>query len=145
MYRCPDCGTFNQIPSVREAGAPSCSHCHQRLDLSGAPQEVSAENYHQVRGTSPVPVVVDFWAAWAPPSREADLVVELFARRNAGKVLVVKVNSDKSPKLLARLGIEAVPTFQAINGGEELARHGGVLPHDAFERWAGRAFSRPAA
>jgi thioredoxin 2 len=122
-----------------------CSNCNEVLDVSGAPQEVSTERYIEVLANSPVPVVVDFWAEWAPPCRMADPVVEQFARSHAGKVLVLKVNSDKSPQLLAQLGIEAVPTFQAISGGEEFARHAGVLPQDAFERWADRAFTRPSA
>ncbi|MBS1151681.1 MAG: thioredoxin [Myxococcaceae bacterium] len=122
-----------------------CGNCNEALDVSGAPQEVNTERYIEVLTSSPVPVVVDFWAEWAPPCQMADPVVEQFARRHAGKVLVVKVNSDKAPQLLAQLGIEAVPTFQAIQGGEELARHGGVLPQDAFDRWADRAFTRPAA
>ena len=143
MYRCPECGTFNEPQTLR--GRPACSNCNEVLDVSGAPQEVSTERYIEILANSPVPVVVDFWAAWAPPCRAADPVVEHFARKHAGKVLVLKVNSDKSPQLLAQLGIEAVPTFQAIQGGEELARHGGVLPQEAFDRWADRAFTRPEA
>ena len=145
MYRCPDCGTFNQPSALPVIGKRICSNCFEVLDVSGAPQDVTAERYVEVLANSPVPVVVDFWARWAPPSQAADSVVEQFARKNAGKVLVLKVNSDKSPKLLAQLGIKAVPTFQAIQGGEELARHGGVLRQDAFDRWVDRAFMRAAA
>lgn len=143
MYRCSECGTFNAVSSLR--GKPTCTHCNEELDVSGAPQQVSAERYLEVRASSPLPVVVDFWASWAPPCRMAAPVIEQFARSHAGKVLVLKVNSDKSPALLAQLGIEAVPTFQAIQGGEEFARHAGVLPQDAFDRWADRAFTRPSA
>ena len=75
----------------------------------------------------------------------ADPVVEQFGRSHAGKVLVLKVNTDKSPALLAQLGIETVPTFQAVQGGEEFARHAGLLPQDAFDRWADRAFTRASA
>jgi thioredoxin 2 len=143
MIRCPECGTFNQLESLR--GKHVCSSCNQLLDVSGAPQEVSGECYLEVLARSPVPVVVGFWAAWAPPCRVADPVVEQFARSRAGRVLVLKVNTDKSPQLLAKLKIQAVPTFQAIEGGEEFARHAGVLPQDAFDRWADRAFTRPSA
>lgn len=145
MYRCLDCGTFTQPSSVPVAGRPVCSHCNEPLDVSGAPQHVTAERYAEALASSPVPVVVDFWASWAPPSRAADSVVEQFGRKHAGKVLVLRVNSDKSPKLLAQLGISSVPTFQAIQDGEERARHGGVLRQDAFDRWADRAFLRVAA
>ncbi len=143
MYRCPSCGTFSPAPEKRHHA--TCGTCGEALDLSGAPQEVNVERYVEVLAHSPVPVVVDFWAHWAEPSRAAEPVVEDFARRHAGKVLVLKVNSDKAPELLQTLGIGAVPTFQALADGEEVGPHGGVLPCDAFERWADRAFHKAAA
>lgn len=143
MYRCSDCGTFNLIDDVELS--PSCSSCSRELDVSGAPQEVSAEGYTRALASSPMPVVVDFGVKWAPPCQAVEPVIEHFARKHAGKVLVLKVNGDKSPKLFASLGIKAVPTFQAFEQGIEVARHGGVLRQDAFDRWADRAFSRAAA
>lgn len=115
------------------------------MDLTGAPQNVTSDRYVEILEKAPMPVVVEFWADWAAPSRAAEPVVEDFARRNAGKVLVLKVNSDKAPMLLQTLGIGAVPTFQALDHGEEVGRHGGVLPSDAFERWVGRVFHKAAA
>ena len=48
--------------------------------------------------------------------------VLLLLARHAGKVLVLKVNSDRAPQLLQTLGIGAVPTFQALDRGEEVGR-----------------------
>ncbi len=128
-----------------QARKPVCSQCHEALDVSGAPIEVSTERYQQIVASSPMPVVVDFTAPWAAPCRAADEVVEQFARRQAGKVLVLKVNFDKSKALIDELGIKAIPTFQAVKGGEEFARHAGLLHRAAFDRWAERAFTRAAA
>ncbi len=128
-----------------QAGKPVCTQCHAALDVSGAPLEVSAERYQQIVASSPMPVVVDFTASWAAPCRAADEVVDQFARRKAGKVLVLKVNFDKSKQLIDELGIKAIPTFQAVKGGEEFARHAGLLHRAAFDRWAERAFIRAAA
>jgi thioredoxin 2 len=105
------------------------------LDLSGAPQEVDAASFERAVANSPVPVVVDFWAPWCGPCRMVAPVVDQVARAQAGKALVLKLNTDENPQPSQRLGIQGIPTFIVFKDGNETARRSGAMPAPTMAQW----------
>lgn len=68
------------------------------------------------------PVLVDFWAPWCGPCRAVAPTVESIAQEYAGKVKVVKVNTDESGEIAMKLGVTSIPTLMVFKGGEMVER-----------------------
>ncbi|MEZ4220329.1 MAG: thioredoxin [Polyangiaceae bacterium] len=133
-HRCKNCGAFNRVPPSG-GKTPVCGRCKQRLDTTGAPQEVNGEELARALDASPVPVLVDFWAPWCGPCRMAAPILDTIARSNAGRISVLKLNTDANQNAAARHGVQGIPLFVMFRGGREAARQTGLLPQPAFERW----------
>jgi thioredoxin 2 len=136
VYRCRECGAFNR---VRDAAGrtPICGRCKNRIDTSGAPQEVSQAGLADALASSPVPVLVDFWAPWCAPCRMAAPILDGIARDNAGKLLVLKLNTDENQAAAQHHRVQGIPLFVMFRDGYEVARQTGLPPKPAFERWVG--------
>ena len=92
-YRCSACHALNRLKEGR-GRTPICGRCKERLDTTGAPQVVSAEDLEELKSKSPVPVLVDFWAPWCPPCKMAAPILDRVAKANAGRLITVKVNGE---------------------------------------------------
>lgn len=71
--------------------------------------------------------------------------LEKVAARQAGRALVVKVNTDLLDDLGTRLGIRSIPTLAVFVGGREVARTAGARPAadiEAFVEHATHAIHR---
>jgi thioredoxin 2 len=134
-HLCASCGALNRIGNGPAGAATVCGRCKADLDVSGEPRAVSGARLDSAVRNSPVPVLVDFWAPWCGPCRTAGPIFAELGRRKAGALLVLKVNSDEEQEASGRLGIRAIPTFILFSGGQEIARHSGVLPVAEMERW----------
>lgn len=82
---------------------------------------------------SPVPTVVDFWAAWCAPCRAIAPTVEELAKQYAGKVKVVKLNVDENPRTPGRYGIMGIPTLILFKGGQVVDQLVGAVPRPKLE------------
>lgn len=132
---CPHCGATNRLPAARLTEQPNCGRCGQPL-LDGRPIELSDADFDAVVAASPVPVLVDFWAAWCGPCRMMAPAFEQAGKSLAGRALFVKVNSDDNPGLSARYGIRSIPTLVRLEGGRETARQSGAVPAGAIVAFA---------
>lgn len=106
---CPFCGQLNRIELGRLADDPRCASCRRPLHLD-----------------RPVPVPVDFYADWCGPCKVLPRVVDELATPRSGSLLVVKVDTDRSPAVAERFDIRGIPTLIAVRGGKEVHRHVGM-------------------
>ncbi|HEX5749481.1 MAG TPA: thioredoxin domain-containing protein [Archangium sp.] len=136
MFRCASCGAFNRVREPRPPGEPTCGRCQRPLDLSGQPQEVDGEALWRAVRASPVPVLLDLWAPWCGPCRTAAPILDAVGRAQAGRLLVLKLNTEEQPQAASQLGVRGIPTFVVFSGGREVARRSGLMPRPELERWA---------
>ena len=132
---CPSCGAANRLSFGTLGQSTRCGKCHTDIDTPASPGGDCRRRRCSMpwSAASRLPVLVDFWAAWCGPCRVVAPQVEIVARRNAGRLLVTKVDTDAVPDLSARLGIRSIPTLAVYDDGEQVARTAGAMSADQIE------------
>lgn len=93
---------------------------------------VTSENFATEVLQSPLPVLVDFWAAWCGPCRAVAPTVEALASEYAGKLKVVKLDVDESGDVAGQFGVQSIPTLILFKGGQPVERMIGNVPKPAI-------------
>jgi thioredoxin 2 len=131
---CPACGAKNRVSAEKLSSglAPVCGRCKSSLSgaasAGGVPITVTDATFASLVEISPLPVVVDLWAAWCGPCRLIAPVIDRLAAKMAGKVTFAKLNIDENPGTANRFRVESIPTLLVMKGGREVDRIIGMLP-----------------
>jgi thioredoxin 2 len=132
---CPHCDTVNRVPMARLGEHGKCGRCGGRL-FEGRPLALDEERFARHAGSSDVPLLVDFWAAWCGPCRAMVPVFERAAAELEPRFRLVKIDTDAAPQLAGRLRIISIPTLMLVHHGREVARTAGAMPLPPLLEWA---------
>src|SRR5580765_765009 len=78
---------------------------------------ITEQDFEQEVLRPELPVMLEFSAEWCQPCKTIAPEVAAFAREMEGKVIVRKVDIDRSPLLARELRIQSVPTFMVFMQG----------------------------
>ena len=63
------------------------------------------------------------------------------ATKFAGRLKVVKLNTDQAPDVSARFGVQGIPTLLVLKGGKVADRVTGALPAAQLDAWLERTLT----
>jgi thioredoxin 2 len=137
---CTACGQKNRLTYERLGDAVRCGRCKRPIALPVEPIEVRRSgDFDRLVARAPLPVVVDYWAPWCGPCRMVAPELQKVAARQAGRWIVVKVNTDELQDMGERFAIRSIPTLAVFSAGREVARTVGVRPAADIERFIEQA------
>jgi len=134
--RCQFCETWNRVVAERAADRPKCGKCGKPM-LVDRPFALTDDTFGRTIAESEIPVMVDFYADWCGPCKMMAPSVDQLAAENQGKLLVAKLDTDRSPRTAQSFNIRNIPTVVVFENGKEARRQSGAMPFNALRQLAG--------
>jgi len=82
---------------------------------------------------APELVMVDFWAVWCGPCQMVAPIIEELAGEYAGKLKVMKLNTDENPEIAVRYQVLSIPTILFFKNGQPVEKVVGARPKRQFK------------
>ncbi len=90
-------------------------------------------NFQQEVLTSPIPVLVDFWAPWCGPCRSFAPAYEAASEKHPD-VVFAKVNTEEQQALAGYFQIRSIPTLMIFRDKIIIFAQPGALPASALDQ-----------
>ncbi|XP_018458666.1 thioredoxin Y2, chloroplastic isoform X2 [Raphanus sativus] len=105
--------------------SPSSSRC-ARLTVRAKKQTFNS--FDDLLLNSDKPLLVDFYATWCGPCQLMVPILNEVSETLKDKITVVKIDTEKYPKVANKYQVEALPTFILFKDGKLWDRFEGALP-----------------
>lgn len=92
--------------------------------ISGEKQMSIEELNATIKGSKTI--LVDFGAAWCPPCKLMEPVLQSLTENNKGKFTLIKVDGGRDQDILQAYNVTALPVFIVFKDGKEVWRKDGI-------------------
>jgi thioredoxin 1 len=116
---------WQQQPSQPDQSSTASQTAEPRHDYP-----VTDSSFEQEVLKAELPVLVDFWAPWCGPCKAEAPIVEQLSQEYAGRLKVVKLNTDENPKTAQAYNITALPSLCIFKGGKVVEQIVGAAPRE---------------
>ena len=105
-----------------------------------------AEQFEQlvVQNSFNKPVLVDFWAQWCAPCKVLMPLLEKIVASYGGELLLAKVDCDTEQDIVARLGVQSLPTVVLFKDGQPVDGFTGAQGESAIRTLLSKHVAEPA-
>lgn len=94
---------------------------------------------------SPVPVLVDVWAAWCAPCVTLKPTIDRLEERYRGQVTVLTLDADSNLETVTRFGVRSLPTVLVFDRGIVVDRQVGAQSFPTYATLLDRHLAHHAA
>jgi thioredoxin 2 len=141
IVSCSQCQRGNRIAFDALGKTTRCGQCRASIAAPDSPVDVTDAAAFDAAAAGALPLIVDFWAPWCGPCKMVAPELERVASANAGRYLVLKVNTDEQTELASRFRIRSIPTLALVVQGREVDRLAGARPAPEIEAFVARALA----
>ena len=137
IVTCTKCGVKNRISKTRLGERPICGKCKEPLTVSGvesSPVDVEDQTFNHEVLSHHGPVLVDCWAPWCGPCRMVAPILDQLASEYAGRLKIVRLNTDENPVTASQYGIRSIPTMLLFKNGQLTGQIVGAQPKQEIEK-----------
>jgi len=96
---------------------------------------LTTANFEKEVINSKIPVLIDFWAPWCGPCKQAAPIVEQFAKEYNNKLKICKLNVDDASEIATQYSVMSIPTIMLFRDGKVIEKHVGVMNKPDLEKF----------
>lgn len=110
---------------------------HVMNQPASAVTEITADTFETevLAASMQIPVVIDFWAPWCGPCQSMAPILDKLAEELAGRVKIVKINTDEEMQIASLFGIKSLPTVVLLKDGQPVDGFMGAQPAGVIRQW----------
>ncbi|MCX6794722.1 MAG: thioredoxin [Candidatus Falkowbacteria bacterium] len=98
--------------------------------------ELTKSNFTAEVLSSPIPVLVDFWAPWCMPCKMMAPILDELAAEMEGKLKIAKVNTEDeaNQSLAMEYQIQSIPNMKLFKGGQVVGEFIGLRNKESLKK-----------
>ena len=122
----------------------SAKSVREEMDVAGDALKVEDSTWDAEVMKASELVMVDFWAVWCGPCQMVAPIVDELAKDYAGKLKVLKLNTDENPEVAGRYQVMSIPTILFFKNGQQVEKLVGARPKRQFKEMIDALLSQHA-